>query len=140
MDITVIVALIGLIGVGASALIQYFLSGQREKNKNMVEIQTQAYLDFINAVSDIASSAKHNKARTLEELQKLTQAKSRMILIGSDDVVKEAHRFFTEFQALDDKESFKAFSKVVLAMRLDLAGSNSLSSKVVLESLFGKRH
>lgn len=139
MDIKLIVALIGLVGVGASALIQYYLGRQSEQNKKAVDIRAQAYLDLINIVSEIASSAKHLEQRTLEQLQKLTQAKSRVVLIGSDEVVKETHSFFTQHGVLNSDESFKAFSRIVAAMRSDLSGKNSLSISLLSESLFGRR-
>ncbi len=138
MDIKLIVALIGLVGVGASALIQYYLGRQNEQNKKAVDIRAQAYLDFINIVSEIASSAKHHEQRKLEQLQKLTQAKSRVVLIGSDEVVIETHSFFTQHEVLNSDESFKAFSRIVSAMRSDLRGKNTLSINLLSESLFGK--
>ena len=52
MDIKLVVALIGIIGVGASALIQYYLGRQNEIYKKSVDIRTQAYLDLVNVVSE----------------------------------------------------------------------------------------
>ena len=138
MDIKLIVAFIGLVGVGASALIQYYLGRQSEQNKKTVDIRAQAYLDFVNVVSEIAASAKHLEQRKLEQLQQLTQAKSRVVLIGSDDVVKEIHTFFTKHGVLNSDESFSAFSRIVSAMRSDLSGKNTLSSSLLSESLFAK--
>ncbi len=138
MDIKVVVALMGLGGVCASALVQYYLGRQSEKNKKVVEIRSQAYLDLVNVVSEIASSAKHDEQRNLEQLQKLTQAKSRVVLIGSDNVVKELHGFFTEFGVLNSEKSFDAFSKIVAEMRIDLSGKSTLASNILAESLFGK--
>ena len=78
------------------------------------------------------------KNRNLEQLQKLTQAKSRVVLIGSDGVVKELHRFFTEYGELKTNESFNAFTDIVAAMRSDLSGNNTLSNDLLAEALFGK--
>ncbi len=138
MDIKLVVALIGIIGVGASALIQYYLGRRNEINKKAVDIRAQAYLDLVNVVSEIASSSKHGENRNLEQLQKLTQAKSRVVLIGSDCVVKELHRFCTEYGVLNTNESFNAFSGIVAAMRLDLSGNNTLTNDLLSEALFGK--
>ena len=138
MDIAIIVALIGISGVGASALIQYYLGRQSEKNKKAVEIRSQAYLDLINAVSEIASSARHNEPRDLEQLQNLNKAKARVILVGSNNVVKEVHHFFTEYGVLNSDTSFDAFSDIVAEMRSDLSGERSLDDKILVESLFGQ--
>lgn len=139
MDIKLIVAMIGLIGVAASALIQFFLGRRAEKNKKIIEIRTQAYLDFINAVSEIASSAKHHDKRTLEQLQKLTQAKSRIALIGSAEVVLEMRKFFSGSAFLLTNESFLAFSMLISAMRKDLTKSDFIEIEVLRDVLFGKR-
>ena len=138
MDIKLIVALIGLCGVGASALIQYYLGRQAEQNKKAVDIRAQAYLDLINAVSEIASSAKHDEIRNLEQLQKLTQARSRVVLIGSDEVVKELHNFFMNYSVLNTDEAFNAFSRIVSAMRSDLSGKNNVALNILSEALFDK--
>ncbi|ABV86056.1 hypothetical protein [Shewanella pealeana] len=138
MDIKLIVALIGLVGVGASALIQYHLGKKNEHNKKEIEIRANAYLDLVNAVSEIASSIKHDEERNLEQLQRLTQAKSRVVLLGSDAVVTELHKYFTEYGVLNSDESFNAFSNIISAMRNDLSGSNTLTNKLLTESLFGK--
>jgi len=138
MDIKLIVALIGLTGVASSALIQFYLGKQSERNKKVIEIRSQAYLDLVNIVSEIASSAKHKKQRDIVQLQMLTQAKSRVILIGSDEVVKSVHAFFTEYGVLNSDDSFSAFSNIVSAMRVDLSGKNLLSDALLKESLFGR--
>jgi len=139
MDIKLIVALIGITGVAASALIQYYLGRESEKNKKAVEIRSQAYLDFVNIVSEIASSAKHNKQRDLEQLKNLNKAKSRVVLIGSNEVVEEVHNFFTKHDGLLNSEnSFNAFSRIVSAMRSDLSDEKSLANNILIESLFGK--
>ncbi len=139
MDIKLIVAIIGLIGVGASALIQFFLGRRAEKSKKILEIRTQAYLDFINIISEIASSAKHRDKRTLEQLQKLTQAKSRIALIGSAEVVLEMRKFFSGTNFLITDESFLAFSMLISAMRKDLTKSDSIEIGVLRDVIFGTR-
>ncbi len=138
MDIKLVVALIGLVGVLASALVQYYLGRQAEAKKKTVEIRAQAYLDLINSVSEIAGSAKHEVERSLEQLQKLTQAKNRVVLIGSDEVIKAVNSFWMEYGSLDSEESFAAFSLIVSAMRKDLTGKSSLPINLLSEALFGK--
>jgi hypothetical protein len=139
MDIKLIVAIIALTGVVASALIQYYLGRESEKNKKTLEIRSQAYLDFLNIMSELASSAKHKKERDLEQLKKLTQAKSRIVLIGSNNVVKEVRNFFNKFNGtLSSDESLDAFSRIVSAMRSDLSDERSLANNILFDALFGK--
>lgn len=138
MDIGLITAFVGLIGVGLGALIQYYFGKRSNKDRKLIDIRSQAYLDLLNAVSDIASSAKYSKPRDLELLEGLNAAKTKVILIGSNEVVEEVHNFFTKYESLHTDASIKAFSSIVAAMRSDLAGKNSLSNNLLSEALFGK--
>ena len=138
MDIKVVVALIGIVGVLSSALVQYFLGRQAEFNRKNVEIRAQAYLDLVNSVSEIAGSAKHNEDRNLEQLQKLNQAKTRVVLIGSNEVVEAVNNFWLEHGSLNSEEAISSFSVIVSAMRNNLSGENSLPLKLLTEALFGK--
>ncbi len=137
MDIKLIVALIGLVGVLSSALVQYYLGRQSEQNKKAVEVRSQAYLDLINSVSEIAGASKHAVERSVNQLQKLTQAKSRVALIGSDEVVSAVNQFWKNHGSLDSDEAFRSFSLIVAAMRKDLSGKNTLPDNVLKEVLFG---
>ena len=137
MDIKLIVGLIAFTGVLASAIIQYYLGRRNELNKKTLEIKSEAYIDFINIVSSISSSNKHDEKRNLEQLTNLTQSKSRIVLIGSNEVVTTLHQFFSKFGVLNSPDAQESFSKIVLAMRSDLAGDKSLDFKVVSETLFG---
>ena len=139
MDVEFIVALIGLTGILASALVQYLLGRQSEVNKKSIEIRAQAYVDLVNSVSEIAGSAKYDDDRKLEQLQNLNKAKTRVVLIGSDDVVKAVNKFWLEFGFLNSEKAFSAFSLIVTAMRKDLSGKNSLPLELISEALFGKQ-
>ncbi|AWB66392.1 hypothetical protein C2869_08105 [Saccharobesus litoralis] len=139
MDIKVIVALIGLLGVLASALVQYFLGRQAETRKKLIEIRAQAYLDLVNIVSEIASSSKHSVSRQPNQLKSLTQAKTRAVLVGSDEVVEAIENFWNKFGILATDESFSAFTLIVLAMRKDLTGNNKVSESNLNSALFGSK-
>lgn len=69
MDIKIIAALIGILGVLVSALVQYYLGRQAEGRKKIIGIRAQAYLNQLNSVSELAGSTKHSEARSLEQLQ-----------------------------------------------------------------------
>lgn len=138
MNITLVVALIGLAGVLASAVVQYYLGRQAEVNKKIVEIRAQAYLDLLNSASEIAASAKYDEGRKLEQFQKLSQAKTRVVLIGSNEVVKAVNDFWMDYGVLNSNEAVFAFSSIVSAMRKDLSGQTSLPDKLLSQALFGK--
>ncbi|OCH11870.1 hypothetical protein [Aliivibrio fischeri] len=139
MDIKIVVALIGISGVLASAIVQYLLGSKMEKSKKQIEVKSQAYLDFLNAVSEIASSAQYSEKRSVEQLQRLNQAKTRVILIGSKSVVEDLHVFFKDYGTLNSDDAYDSFSKIVKSMRNDLSGKDALNLSVICEALFGIR-
>lgn len=139
MDISVVVAIIALSGVVVSAIVQYLLGNLSQKTKQTMEIRAQAYLDLLNIVSEIASFSRINEgSMPQEQLTKLTQARSRVVLIGSDSVVKEVHRFFTGHEKLYSEASMQAFSSLVSAMRYDLSGKSNAELGIITEALFGQ--
>ncbi|WP_299004418.1 hypothetical protein [uncultured Shewanella sp.] len=137
MDVKLIAALVGLLGVFAGGLIQYYFGKLSEKTKKHIEIRSTAYLDLINAVSNLAGTAQFSEQRGIEQLQDLTKAKSRAIVVGSDLVVEKLHYFFNEHVSLKSHDNYIAFSDMVMAMRLDLTGKSSISLKMISEALFG---
>ncbi|MEH0022594.1 MAG: hypothetical protein V6Z89_23290 [Desulfobacter sp.] len=139
MDIKLVVGLISFCGVVSSGLIQYYLGRRNELKKKEIEVRTQAYLDLINSVSRIASDRKYGKSRTREQLGDINQAKTNVILVGSDDVVNAVHSFFTQYGDLSSDDSCRAFSKIIEAMRVDLLGENKMKENILFESLFGCR-
>ena len=137
MDIKIVVALIGISGVLASAIVQYLLGSKMEKSKKQIEVKSQAYLDFVNAVSEIAISTKHTRNISVEQLQRLNQAKTRVVLIGSNKVIEDLNLFFKEYGVLDSDEAYGSFSQIVKSMRNDLSGKDALNLNVICEALFG---
>lgn len=135
MDLKIIVALIGVGSVLTSAFVQYYLGIRSEKRKNDLFLRSEAYLDFLNAVSDIAQS----KKRSPEQLTKLTQAKVRISLIGSKLVVEATHSFFKHYGSLDTEDACISFSNIVKAMRDDLAHKSDMNFDVLNELLFPSR-
>ncbi|MDE1462906.1 hypothetical protein [Spartinivicinus poritis] len=138
MDIKVIVALIRVLGVLVSAGVQLFLGSRCEKRKKALDIKAEAYLDFLNSVSEIASSYKHNENRSLEQLQVLNKAKTRVVLIGSDEVVLSLNNFFKVYGNLNSDDANFSFSKIVKSMRKDLSDTDNISIDIVFNSLFSK--
>ena len=138
MDIRLVVGLIAFSGVMLSAIIQFWLGKHSEKTKKALEIRAQAYVNLVNAISDIASTSKiQNGSIDVDQLKNLIQAKTQVVLIGSEDVVKELHQFFIKHGSLKTNESFDDFSKLVSVMRVDLSGRHDIKLNVLSETLFG---
>ena len=101
------------------------------------EVLSEAYLDLLNSCAEIASASKHSKERSLEQLQKLTQAKARAVLVGSDEVISAINEFWSKYGKLDTEESRSSYTTIVSVMRKDLSGKSSLSPKFLFGALFG---
>jgi hypothetical protein len=139
LDTSLIVAFVGLIGVLASALVQYKLGRLNERSKKEEEVKTQAYLDFVNVVSEIASSSKGgNRTVESEQHRKLVSSKTRVVLLGSDKVVRSISTFFCKHQQLNTAEAYNDFTLVMLEMRRDVSVKNKLNSDELYVALFGK--
>jgi hypothetical protein len=66
----------------------------------------------------------------------LTTAKSKVALLGSDDVVKNLNTFYDEHGVLDSEKAVLAFFKIVNAMRRDLSGNSNADLSVLNNSSF----
>ena len=133
MSIEIIVAATGILGVMASTLVQLYLGRQQEARKKIIEIRAQAYLDLINAVATIKIKGENLEP---EAIEKLLQAKSRVVVVGSDGVVKAMEEFWREHGDLKTPEGKSSFTLILGGMRKDLSGKNSLPNNLLEGALF----
>ena len=134
MTIEIIVAATGILGVMASTLVQLYLGRQQEARKKIIEIRAQAYLDIINAVATIKIQGENLEP---EALGKVIQAKSRVVVVGSNGVVKAIEEFWREYGGLNTPEEKSSFTLILGGIRKDLSGKNSLSNNLLKGALFG---
>jgi adenylate kinase len=150
MSIEIIVAATGILGVMASTLVQLYLGRQQEARKKIIEIRAQAYMDLVNAVATLSQQGVSSD--TLEKLEpeaiekllqakseaieKVTQAKSRVVVVGSNGVVKAIEDFWREHGALNTPEGKSSFTLILGGMRKDLSGKNSLPNNLLKGALF----
>jgi len=101
--------------------------------------QAQAYIDFLRAVGGRSIAQKHkNKEKEFEFTSLLTDAKIRIAVYGSKDVVLTVASFFRDHGSLDKPESIEAFIKVVRTMRIHTINENGDVADQDVESiLFG---
>ncbi|RSD30928.1 hypothetical protein [Vibrio pectenicida] len=133
MELNLIAALIGISGVFLGALVQYVLAGKAAVTKRVMELRTDAYCKFVDSVSSIAVCEPSEHAVKLENLN---QAKTRVILIGSQSVVSKLEVFFTRYGVLSSTEAELAFTEIIQAMRNDLSKTGSLELVNLHRSLF----
>jgi hypothetical protein len=89
-------------------LMKHQLSIALDSSKELRNLETQAYVDFIRGIAGLAIAQKHNNsASAVEYLVLTTDAKARIAIYGGRDVVESAAAFFEEHEALSSIEECK---------------------------------
>lgn len=139
IDIKLIVAVIACISAVIVSYINYKLGRRTDKKSKKTEMRTNAYADYVGAISEISI---HSKAQQIdkESLAKLTDAKTRIVIYGHYSVVKALAEFDSKYTKLDSEQAFDSFANIVFHMRQRSIGKNKLEAdfdqiKVIL---FGK--
>lgn len=139
MELKIVIATISFAGVIIGALLQNLFHRRNEKIKHFTELRARAYIDFVNAVAELANVAKSNKKRPDSTLIKLADAKTRIVIYGDDTVISSMSDFMKKYGRIDTQESFNSFYAMIEAMRKDATGQkNTASIETISNILFGK--
>src|SRR5713226_1408460 len=107
-------ALLPLVGVVLGAGLQFLLSRAATREQHAVTLRFQAYADYLRAVA----AAGH--LRSDEDLRDAhrdaADAKARIAVYGSTEVIKALSRFEEAGAVLSDGPSGRAFVSIVSAM------------------------
>lgn len=117
------VAFFSLLGIAVGATLQYLFSRYLEERKHTRLLQTQAYANYLRAVSD----ARHLSLTVREEdvLTRLADAKTRICLYGSKRVVALLADFERHGSVIGNEEQRSAFVALITAMRGDSKVENA---------------
>ncbi|GAA0894539.1 hypothetical protein GCM10009122_42200 [Fulvivirga kasyanovii] len=115
MDKTLI-ALLPFFGVVTGAFLQYIFTNLRERQSQKKQLKIKAYADYALAAAELSSRDKnmHAMARV-----KLTDAKVRIAIYGSEQVVKYIADFDRNGANLANFEGKKRFIKIIKTMRAE---------------------
>lgn len=109
---TEITAIFSIIGVVVGASLQSFLARKNDRKKQVTEWRNKAYVDFLEAVSVVATvQRKKNSTVTNEQLSRLADAKSRICIYGEADIIKELAEFWRHGATLETESELLAFSR-----------------------------
>jgi|GEM_PF-1601764 len=141
MDTTVltaiITAVITLISVAFGAILNYIFR-KTEKKENIYQDQkTSAYIDFIKSVAELSISRREKQQSKIPDaLIKLTEAKARILIYGSREVVQRMQEF-AQYSQIDTLDSKNCFSNIVLAMRNEtLENPESINIESIIQIIF----
>ena len=103
--------LIALLGAGVGA----GLSHMRDRAKHNEELRSKAYADYLRAVAAAAHLRSDEDER--DAFRDAADAKARIAVYGSADVIRNLARFEEAGGALRNERSTAAFVSMVAAMR-----------------------
>ncbi|MGH9837436.1 MAG: hypothetical protein ACREEM_01475 [Blastocatellia bacterium] len=129
-------SLVGMLGVMLGASLQFYFARRTEAFKQFQANKAQAYIDFVRAVSGRSIAQKHhNKEKEFEFTSLLADAKTRIAVYGSKDVVSTVASFFRDHGSLNKPESMEVFIKVIQTMRIHTIKENGGVTDKDIESL-----
>lgn len=111
----ILTAALSLIGVVIGATLQYFFSQSAEARKQLHLLQSQAYVDYLRAVTKSAHATSPDSARSARI--EAADAKARLAVYGTSPVIAALARFEEAGAVLDNPTAIAAFVALVGAMR-----------------------
>jgi hypothetical protein len=129
---------LSLFGVMVGASLQYLYSRSAENTKHRTTLRTEAYIDYLEAVSLLgraspSTSDKINEARALA-----ANAKARICIYGSDAVIRQLAVFDTDGAILNNLTAQDHFLRLCSLMRSECGNSVSRGLETSLRTvLFG---
>lgn len=109
---------VGLIGVLIGSFMQARLARGNKEREHLHDLQSQAYVDFLSSVSNVAVAQRvGDRSAVSSGLAALADAKSRICVYGSPEVVRQLAVFIRAGATLQTESEILAFTRLCLAMR-----------------------
>lgn len=119
----------------AGAVIQYFFSILNEKRTILTGNRIKAYSDYlllVNRKSSLIEDAEKSK-----NLAEISDAKYRICIYGSNEVVDKLSEFEGQNPSNNEEEQRKLFFNLCNAMRQDAGNEKVLDDKIFHKVMFG---
>lgn len=130
-------AIFSFIGIVIGASLQYFFSRHLDTLRAHREARTKAYTDYLRCVSEQANPDQMHSSDGHELGARTADAKCRICLYGSSQVVAAFARFETLGATMNTPEQQAAFTRMVAIMRHDSRGSGHVESSDLQVVLLG---
>jgi hypothetical protein len=109
------IAFFSFLGVVVGASLQYLFTRFLEERRHRQSLQTEAYTDYIQAVAESRHIDLH--AERASVFARLADAKTRICLYGSPEVITRLAEFESKGGVIGDGQQREAFMHVIEAMR-----------------------
>jgi hypothetical protein len=107
-----------LVGLVVGAILQAHFAQKNNNHKNLSELQNKAYADFLNSASSIAVAQRYgDREKVTSELSKLADAKSRICVYGSSNVINQLANFIRQGGTLQTEQEILAFTRLCITIR-----------------------
>ena len=113
----ILTALFSVIGVIIGASLQYFFSKSGEKQKQLETSRSQAYVDYLRSVAQIAKVGRSDTKKRNELLAAAADAKTRICVYGAASVIVALAAFEKGGPVLDSPDSTARFLELCNEMR-----------------------
>ena len=129
------IALFSILGVIVGAALQYVFTRILEERRHHRDLRTKAYTDYLLAISDAKHRMVQRQASYERELlARITDAKARICLYGTNSVLKELAAFERLGGQIATDDQVKTFIGLLKVMRGDRK-TNELDLEVAILGL-----
>jgi hypothetical protein len=121
IDTAIVTAMVGVVGVLLGATAQFLFAKRADVAKHYQDLQTQAYVDFLNSTAGIGIAQRYDrKDEEYTSTAALADSRSRIAIYGSKAVAKVAAHFFSEYGNLSSREAVSAYVEIARTMRSEV--------------------
>ncbi|MGC2173365.1 MAG: hypothetical protein WA555_10230 [Candidatus Sulfotelmatobacter sp.] len=138
-EVAITIAILSFFGVVIGASLQYVFTRYLDNQRHHRDLRTQAYLDHLNSVSGLAHLSEPQGSQERDLLAKAADAKGRICLNGSREVVHAFAVFEKLGAVVSSVQQRAAFVAMVIAMRNDSGNRTELGTGDVGLVLLGSR-
>lgn len=140
MDTSIVVAVVGIAGIIAGAVLQFLLGKKIESSKQFKILQTQAYVDFIRGFAGIGRAQFFgDKEKEVDYTILLAESKARVSIYGSEKVVRATAVFISQFNETYSEKGQMAFASLVSTMRDESIGKiDSVTKDQIWDVLYAR--
>jgi len=132
-------SILPVVGVLVGASLQYFFTRYLEAQRYQRDLRTGAYLDYVKAVSGLAHLDDPQGSQERDLLAIAADAKARICLYGSRQVVGAFASFEKLGAAVISPRQCESFVAMIVAMRKDSGNTSRARIEDVRQLLLGSK-
>lgn len=138
MPSALLVAVLSSVAALLGVALGHILSAKRARLDELAAIRKTAYVDFVRSASLLFTARRAGRTEDeIEELARLNDAKTRILLSADPAVLKSLERFWLQGGTLEKEQEILAFRNLCDEMRVSL-GKERISLQMDLAGVLFK--